>query len=138
VSIHQEAAKQDICFRCGECCRRFQALLDRTELQQLASFLTIPPGQFIAQYSDPRWPGQNNWLLKQTNGACPFLVGDKREYICAIHSVKPQACREWKASFSKPECRQGLAHYWHLAIFDNQLHGNPESIRAFEDFCKNT
>jgi Fe-S-cluster containining protein len=123
------------CFRCGECCRRYQVLLERVEVEQLADYRHVSPEDFIALHADRRWPGSNKWLVKQLEGCCPFLRGDDKEFLCAVHEVKPRACREWAASLEHPECRRGLKNYWHLEVGRGQeLHGTEKDIKEFEKF----
>ena len=123
------------CFRCGECCRRFQVLLERAELQRISNYLHISSEEFVDRHADTRWPGENNWLVKQENGNCPFLQGTAKEHLCAVHEVKPRACRDWAASFEHTECRRGLKTYWHLDInSDGALLGTPEDLGEFREY----
>ena len=112
-------------------------LLERDELRRLADYLHISAGEFIEKYSDPCWPGTVKYLVRQIEGACPFLRGDGREFLCFVHKVKPGACRAWAAASSKSECRQGLERYWHLSL-DNagRLAGKPDDVRAFKNFLE--
>jgi len=99
------------CRRCGECCRRYQVRLDLAEAGRIAGRLGLPVAEFRDRYADRRWPGQSSLLLRQENGACPFLerpAGNGDE-LCAIHDFKPASCREWAAGPDRPECRAGLA-----------------------------
>ena len=36
------------------------------------------------------------------------LGGRGKRAKCTIYSVRPRACRDWIASLSRPECREGL------------------------------
>ncbi len=123
------------CFRCGECCRRFQVLLDNTEAEHLARYLGLSLPDFRTHYADPRWPGVDKCLLRQVNGKCPFLSGEKKEFLCTVHQEKPKPCRDWAADLAKPECRHGLKELWRLRV-DNAgiLEGTPEDVQAFRDF----
>ena len=130
-----EYAKDVICFRCGECCRRFQVLLDRAEVQRLAEYLGLTPEAFVSTYGDPRWPGRDTWLVKHIDNHCPFLIARDKEYLCAVHAAKPRTCREWAAAYGRTECRRGLKTCWQLEI-DSEDHprGKPEDLQAFRDF----
>lgn len=124
-----------ICFRCGECCRRYQVLLDCSELESLAKHLKISAEEFRAQYADLRWPGEDKCLIRRADDGCPFMRGENKEYLCTVHTQKPQPCRDWAASLDKPECRQGLKKFWQLAVDSTgHLQGTPEDIRAFHSF----
>ena len=125
------------CFRCGECCRKYQVLLEREELRRLADYLHISASEFIEKYSDPCWPGTIKYLVRQVEGACPFLRGDDKEFLCSVHVVKPGACRAWAASQSQRECRQGLKRYWNLSLDSaGEVNGKPDDVRAFKYFLK--
>ncbi len=123
------------CFRCGECCRRYQVLLDRAEAERLAHHLRVPLNEFLAKFADPRWPGVNSYLLRHNEGGCPFLRQRGDEFLCAIHRIKPRSCRDWTADLCRRECQRGLAGRWRLTVDnDGELAGAPEDIRAFWDF----
>ncbi len=135
VPTDPERLSDIACFRCGECCRRYQVLLERAEVQRLADHLRISPDEFIEQYADPRWPGTDKHLMRQVEGNCPFLRGGDREFLCAVHEMKPRPCREWAAALSRPECRRGLENYWQLTVNSaGEVQGAPENIQSFRDF----
>ena len=124
-----------VCFRCGECCRKYQVLLDRPEAEQLSSRLGLSLEQFCTRYADPRWPGADQCLVQQVNGSCPFLCGDNKEFLCTVHTEKPRPCRDWTAALANPECQRGLKKYWQLTVNSaGQLQGAPPDIRAFQRF----
>ena len=125
------------CFRCGECCRRYQVLLNPAEIDHIAKHLGLSLEDFRARYADPRWPDTDKCLVQQSSGACPFLRGQDREFLCAIHAEKTAACRNWAADLSKPECRKGLNEYWQITIDDaGDLCGAPSDIQAFLSYLK--
>ncbi|MCL2149409.1 MAG: YkgJ family cysteine cluster protein [Dehalococcoidia bacterium] len=124
-----------ICFRCGECCRRYQVLLDRTGIALLSKHMGLSTEDFRRRYADPRWPGTNTCLVQQINGSCPFLRGEGREFLCTVHLNKPQPCRDWAASPAKLECQRGLQKLWKLTVDSSgHLQGMPEDISAFQGF----
>jgi Fe-S-cluster containining protein len=111
VKNPKEESREISCFRCGECCRKYQVLLERDELLRLAGYLHVSAGEFIEKYSD------------------------RREFLCSVHKVKPGACRAWAAAPSRRECRQGLERYWHLSLDSaGQFTGKPDDVRAFNNF----
>jgi Fe-S-cluster containining protein len=95
------------CFRCGLCCRRYQPQLTREEIQNMAERLEVPTEDFISRYIQITIVG---YLLRQTKNGCVFLAWNthRTRTGCRIHSFRPEACRNWTASFSRPECREGL------------------------------
>jgi Fe-S-cluster containining protein len=105
------------CFCCGECCTIYQALVEEAEALKIANYLHISHEEFKKEYTDPRWPILGKFLLRhRTNGGCVFLVSHSRKFLCSIHDVKPQPCRDWAASMSRKECRQGLRRMWNLTV----------------------
>ena len=97
------------CFHCGVCCYVFQPQVNLNEAQALAKKLGIKWEVFKAEYTDPRWPGTQTFLLRKENGACIFLKKTPDGLsLCRIHSAKPSCCSEWQAGLDKPECREGL------------------------------
>lgn len=126
------------CFRCGECCRRYQVLLEQGEAERLADYLGLSVRELKDRYTDDRWPGKDKFLLRQGETGCPFLQQQGREFLCAIHNVKPQACRDWTAGIDRRECREGLSAYWGLAFnAEGEIEGEPDIIREFQDFIRN-
>jgi Fe-S-cluster containining protein len=96
------------CFRCGVCCVKFQVRLSSDAAVKLAAKLNLSLPEFIARYTDPRWPGENSCLIKRKNGACIFLERSGRMLTgCRIYAFRPQSCREWQAGPDKAECRIG-------------------------------
>jgi uncharacterized protein len=125
------------CFRCGECCRRYQVLLEQNEAERLAEFLGLDLAGLKTQYTDPRWPGLNNYLLRQEKTGCPFLRQNDREFLCSIHNIKPRACREWTGGLDRRECREGLAECWQLAVSAaGEVEGARDLVKSFEDYLR--
>jgi uncharacterized protein len=123
------------CFRCGECCRRYQVLLEPGEADRLAERLGLGLIELKALYADPRWPGTDKFLLRQTATSCPFLTQKDKEFKCTIHDIRPRACREWSAGLDRRECREGLAACWQLSLnAENEVEGPPAQVEAFRDF----
>ncbi len=107
-----------ICFRCGICCSNYQAILSIAEGQRIADNLHITTDEFQNCYTDKRWPGTKNFILRQTNGACVFLERTKGSHVtsCLIHPVRPSACRDWVPGLHHRECQAGFARYYSLRI----------------------
>lgn len=105
----RNALEGETCFRCGICCMKYQVRLTTTEAGVLARNLGLSLPEFIDNYTDPRWPGNDTYLLKHENGACVFLQSEGNQIItsCRIHNFRPQDCRNWIAGWDKPECRKG-------------------------------
>jgi Fe-S-cluster containining protein len=128
-----------ICFHCGVCCSRYQARLDLDEAQQLAAQMGIPREQWIEQYTDPKWPGKNSFLIKHIDGACIFLKRspDGKEALCSIHAIKPAVCRSWHSELRNLECQEGLEKNWGLSIYPpGRIDGPQDKLEEFYRFLE--
>ncbi|MDO8567160.1 MAG: YkgJ family cysteine cluster protein [Dehalococcoidales bacterium] len=96
------------CFRCGLCCMRHQPPVPPDEVGKIAAGLGMTPDDFLAKYGQLTYVG---YLLRQSQGSCVFLDWEKdgMKSSCRIHPFRPEACRNWQASLSRRECRDGLA-----------------------------
>jgi Fe-S-cluster containining protein len=125
------------CFRCGECCRRYQVLLEKGEAESLAEYLGLKLPELKELYTDTRWPGRDKYLLRQGETGCPFLRQQGREFLCAVHEIKPQSCRDWTPGLDRRECREGLMGYWGLTTNPRgEIEGPAEKIKEFQDFLR--
>ncbi len=95
------------CFRCGICCTRYQPPLLPEEVESIAAGLGMSATDFLSRYGQLTNVG---YLLRQEQDHCVFLVReDEARYSCSIYPHRPIACRNWPASLSRRECRDGLA-----------------------------
>jgi len=126
------------CFHCGVCCTRYQVYMTLTEAKDLAAHLGVSLKKFLRSYTDPRWPGNETFLIHHQNGACVFLKrmqGDKVTQ-CLIYAYRPQDCRSWMPEMNKPECQQGLS-MWGLEVSPTgKLRGTIENLKRFELFME--
>lgn len=128
-----------ICFRCGICCTKYQVNISLIEGRLIADVLGLDWNKFIAEYTDPRWPGTNSLLLIQLNGACVFFkqVDRRKETSCLIHTFRPASCRDWTPGWHRRECQEGLARYWGLAVDSSgKLQGDEKRIKRFQSFSQ--
>lgn len=96
------------CFCCGVCCVRYQPQLSTEESETIAEGLKLSTEDFLARYAQFTYIG---YLLRRSERGCVFLAwekGDSRA-SCTIYPFRPEACRNWVASLSRPECQEGLA-----------------------------
>jgi len=126
------------CFHCGECCKRYQVLLDDGEIERIADYLGMSQKQLKQEHTDPRWPVPDRYLLRHwESGGCTFLVQRGKEALCSIHVVKPNACRDWAPALSRKECGQGLARVWGLSVnAAGDICGADSNKQAFQEFLK--
>ena len=126
------------CFRCGICCRSYQARLSLGEAKRIAGELGITWNEFHERYLDHRWPGTESFLLRHRRGACLFLKREQRNmFSCLIHSFRPSSCQEWMSGLERPECQEGLARYWRLEVAANgELKGDQRKLQRFQAFLE--
>lgn len=126
------------CFRCGECCAKYQALVGDDEIQQIADYLGISPEKLKRDFTDPRWPIRGKFLLRHHGDTgCIFIAQHRNIRLCSIHAVKPHPCRDWTPSLSHKECRQGLRNVWGLTVNDEgEICGTESTIIAFAEHLR--
>ncbi len=124
------------CFRCGICCHRYQPRIDLVETRVIADGLGITWQEFVANYLDSRYFGEERFLLRQNNGACVFLEQiDEKIAACTIHVFKPSVCRDWTPSLFRKECQAGLTQFWKLWVDqEGNLQGNKDDVARFYSF----
>ncbi len=125
------------CLRCGNCCSRYQVLLENDDVHRIAEFLNIDVDTFIAKYADNSWPVGGKYLVRHTEGGCSFIKRKDGQSLCSIHAVKPRACSEWTPGVFRRECREGLERVWQLTFnADGDLEGLQENKHRFQEFLK--
>ncbi len=127
------------CFRCGICCTEFQVNLSLAEGRRIADRLELAWEEFQERYTDKKWPGIKNFLLRKHRGACVFLerLGDSKVTRCLIYSIRPSSCVDWAPGLYRRECQKGLASYWGLAVSPSgQLDGSAQKVREFCDLLE--
>jgi Fe-S-cluster containining protein len=98
------------CFRCGICCVRYRPKVTLKEMKRIARKLGMSIEAFMSAYVRAV-PTKEAYILQSSADTCPFLRWDEKgvKAACAIHDLRPKACRNWVPSLSRPECREGLA-----------------------------
>jgi len=97
------------CFRCGICCTHYRPRLTMEEIEHIARELGMPKKVFISKYVRAV-SEKETYILQNDEDKCPFFYWDTENSkgVCNIYSFRPQTCRSWTASLSRPECREGL------------------------------
>jgi Fe-S-cluster containining protein len=95
------------CFRCGICCTGYTPQLGFEEIESIAGNLSLSPQEFIRRYVVET---QIGYLLRQTENGCIFLTREEGKFgaLCSIYPYRPAACRDFVASLSVRQCREGL------------------------------
>lgn len=119
------------CFRCGACCVRYQPPLLPGEVASIAAGLKLSGDDFLAKYGQLTYIG---YLLRREGNKCVFLdVEAEDKASCRIHPFRPRACRNWAASLSRRECREGLARMKTTGklLLPGELYPSPEDLDGF-------
>jgi Fe-S-cluster containining protein len=104
VWITRDARAPNPCNLCrGACCRELDIEVMEDDLEDLAGAVDVPLVELKRRYVTPEptrlLEGQPIYeLVKAADGWCPFskeVAGRKR--ICAVHPVRPVACRDFSA-----------------------------------------
>jgi Fe-S-cluster containining protein len=86
--LHDEAFEQIDCLQCANCCSGTGPLLNQKDIERIAKFKSMRPGQFVDQFL--RVDEDQDYVFKQI--PCVFLEVDN---YCSIYDVRPKACREY-------------------------------------------
>ena len=115
------------CYRCGLCCIFFLIKLSTIDIHVLAQGLGISRRDFARKYVKKTPVGP---VLKQDRDDCVFLkhVEADGRAECSVYDFRPEVCRNWVPSLSRPECREGLRR-----LRQNQEVLLPTEIYASED-----
>ncbi len=88
AQIHNEVFEQYDCLTCANCCKTTSPLFKTKDIERLAKYLRLKPGEFIDTYL--HIDEDNDYVLQQS--PCPFLGSDN---MCAVYEHRPTACREY-------------------------------------------
>jgi Fe-S-cluster containining protein len=105
----------------------------------IAAKLGVTREEFIDKYTDRRWPGINDFLIRQDGFGCIFLKqsASNKQKLCQIHIFKPQCCLDWQFGKQRQECQEGLRNIWGLTLDSNgNLCGPREKLREFKQYLK--
>ncbi len=127
------------CFRCGLCCTRYQPPLTGEEAESIAGALGMTLDVFMDRYVDDSWFEPGVFLLDSDSDACVFLEPASEGGVssCRIHSLRPQACRDWAPGLHQKECLEALSQDWGLTASPaGKLLGSKEDLRKFRAFVQ--
>ena len=87
--VAQKIEEQIDCRQCGNCCRQASAVVTERDVQRLAKFMGMKPGELIRDYTEP--DEEEGRVLKKTDTGCVFLVGNE----CSVYEARPHACEHF-------------------------------------------
>jgi hypothetical protein len=85
---HEEVFACTDCLQCANCCKTTGPLFTRKDIERIAQYLKMKPGDFTEKYL--RIDEDQDYVLQKT--PCAFL---KEDNYCSIYDVRPKACREY-------------------------------------------
>lgn len=123
------------CLRCGTCCTKWQPPLAEDEIETIATGVGMMQDDFVQEYVQEYPPKPGTYLLRRQNNACVFLKHEGGKATCTIHPFRPEACRNWAPSLSRPECQEGLRRRGEdgLLLLPDDL---PLSPQEKANFCR--
>jgi Fe-S-cluster containining protein len=86
--LHEEVFSTTDCLSCANCCKTTSPVFTGKDIERIAKFFRLKPGQFISQYL--HIDEDNDYVLNVS--PCPFLNTDN---TCQVYEQRPQACREY-------------------------------------------
>ena len=87
-SVHEKVFEEIDCLTCANCCKTTSPIFYQNDIERIAKFLRMKPGDFVEKYL--RVDEDRDNVLKSS--PCPFL--DSENY-CSIYEARPKACREY-------------------------------------------
>lgn len=87
-STHEAVFEEINCLSCANCCKTTSPIFYHNDIERIAKFLRMKPGDFIDKYL--RIDEDSDYVLKSS--PCAFL--DSENY-CSIYDARPKACREY-------------------------------------------
>lgn len=88
TSYHHEVFEIIDCLDCANCCKSISPIITDTDIQRIAKFLKIKPGEFVKQYLELDKDGDYVYNIQP----CPFLGEDN---YCSIYNSRPKACADY-------------------------------------------
>ncbi len=87
-TLHEEVFSETDCLQCANCCKTTSPIFYQTDIERVAKFLRLKPGDFITRYL--RVDEDSDYVLKSS--PCPFLTASNH---CSVYEYRPKACREY-------------------------------------------
>jgi uncharacterized protein len=87
-TAHEKVFEDIKCLSCANCCKTTSPIFYQNDIDRIAKFLRIKPGDFVEKYL--RIDEDHDYVLKSS--PCAFL--DTENY-CTIYEARPKACREY-------------------------------------------
>jgi uncharacterized protein len=90
LKIVAQTIEEEIdCLACANCCRVATTKITERDVEELARFLRIRPGQFVRDYTVKS--EEEGLVLKRTESGCVFLSGNE----CTVYEHRPRTCQDF-------------------------------------------
>ncbi len=86
--LHEEVFRSTNCLACANCCKTTSPVFTTKDIERLAKYFRLKPGQFIERYL--HIDAEQDYVLNAA--PCPFLNADN---TCQVYDYRPGACREY-------------------------------------------
>ena len=87
--IAQTIEEEIDCLACANCCRVATTKVTERDVDELARFMRIRPGQFVRDYTVKS--EEEGLVLKRTESGCVFLSGNE----CTVYEHRPRTCQDF-------------------------------------------
>lgn len=87
-TLHEEVFREIDCLQCANCCKTTSPIFRDKDIEHIAAFLRLRPGELVARYLHIDEDG--DYVLNSS--PCPFLGPGN---YCSIYEARPRACREY-------------------------------------------
>lgn len=85
---HEEVFEKTDCLTCANCCKTTSPIFYNRDIERLAKYFKIKPGDFIEKYL--KIDEDKDYVFR--DAPCPFLNSDN---FCSVYEERPNACREY-------------------------------------------
>ncbi|MCI0750687.1 MAG: YkgJ family cysteine cluster protein [Flammeovirgaceae bacterium] len=92
--MHDAVFEETDCLTCANCCKTTSPIFYQTDIERVAKFLRMKPGDFVEKYL--KIDEDKDYVLKSS--PCPFLDQDN---YCTVYEDRPKACREYPHTHRK-------------------------------------
>lgn len=87
-ALHADVFSETDCLDCANCCKTTSPIFYQTDIERVAKFLRMKPGDFIGRYL--KIDEDKDYVLQSS--PCPFLTDTNH---CSVYEHRPKACREY-------------------------------------------
>jgi len=87
--IAEEVADAIDCRACANCCRVATTRINERDVERLAKFLGLKPGNFLRDYTTET--DDEGRILRRDENGCVFLSGND----CTVYEARPGTCQDF-------------------------------------------